>query len=135
MIGLALQIYSNEHGGRYPPSFDELLTDGSITSEVFICFKTSDQRAAGLTTQALLQDFRTPGRNSYVYAASGAADQSNSSAFVLAYEPLNHHGFMHVVYGDSQVGRLREPEASRVIAELNAGFNPPRPPTSKPRGR
>jgi prepilin-type processing-associated H-X9-DG protein len=133
-IGLALQIYSNENGKRFPPSFDPLIED-IVTADLFICPQTSDQAAVGPTTQAVVQDFHKPGRNSYVFVAGGAADQSEPS-LVLVYEPIGLHGpGMNVLYGDGHVGWVPLPEASRVIAELQAGFNPPRPATTQPSGR
>jgi prepilin-type processing-associated H-X9-DG protein len=107
-----------------------------VTAEIFICPDTSDQRAVGPTTQALVQAFHKPGHNSYVYVAAGAADQSHSSTFVLVYEPVGLHGpGMNVLYGDGHVGWVAQAEASRVIAELQAGFNPPRPPATQPKAR
>jgi hypothetical protein len=50
-----------------------------------------------------------------------------TASHVLAYEPMQNHGFMQVLYGDNHVDRLSPPESTRVLAELQAGFNPPRP--------
>jgi prepilin-type processing-associated H-X9-DG protein len=131
-IGIALQIYSNNNGKHYPPSFDALLDDG-LSTEMFVCSKTLDERAIGPTTQAVIRDFQKPGHNSYVYVAAGASDQSNSSTFVLAYEPIGHHGpGTNILYGDGHVAYVTRPEAARVLSELQSGFNPPRPPSTQP---
>jgi hypothetical protein len=44
-------MYSNDNGGMYPPSFDELLLTSDIVSEGFICPSTDDDAATGATTQ------------------------------------------------------------------------------------
>jgi prepilin-type processing-associated H-X9-DG protein len=138
-IGLALMIYSNAHGGVYPPTLDEVLADGEITGEVFVCPHTAHQPATGPTTQAVVQDFRKPGHNSYVYVAGGVPEKSLTGRHVVAHDlPLNHPGLgMNALFGDGHVEWLPQAQAARVIAELQAGFNPPRPPatqTTQPTG-
>ena len=131
-IGLALQIYSQDNGKRYPPTLDEVLVECDITSEVFCCPSGNDDRAIGPTTQALLQDFHKPGHNSYVYVAGNQPDRTFTDTYVLAYEqPANHaNKGMNILYGDGHVDWVTQAEATRVVAELQAGFNPPRPPAT-----
>lgn len=127
-IGYSLQIYSNENRGMLPPSFDEILSSGDLTSEIFTCSRASDDRAEGSTTQALLQDFHKPGHNSYVYVAKSVLWSSLTPAHVLAYEnPNNHPEGVIFLHGDGRVDLVAHPEAARIIAELQAGHNPPSP--------
>jgi hypothetical protein len=42
---------------------------------------------------------------------------------------------MNVLYGDGSVSLLSVSEGQRVISELQAGFNPPRPAATQPSGR
>ena len=77
---------------------------------------------------------QSPGFCSYVGGPlpAGITPAHATSNHVLAYEPpANHAGHgadgMNVLYGDGHVDWVPEPEAARVIAELQAGFNPPRP--------
>jgi prepilin-type processing-associated H-X9-DG protein len=135
-IGQSLQIYSIEHGGVYPPSFDELVVAGDITSEVFVCPYSSDARAEGPTTQALLQDFRTPGHNSYVYVIGSVPERTLSPTHVVAYDAPNNHGAadgMNVLYGDGHVDWVPKRDAVYLLSELQARFNPPRPAATQPR--
>jgi hypothetical protein len=130
-IGQALQIYSAEYGGMYPPSFDELLTTQDILPEAFVCPSSDDERAQGATTRAMLQDFHAPGRCSYVYAFDGQTIPAPTvtAQHVLVFEDLvnhNHKG-MNVLYGDGTVTWLNQDAAAHVTAELQAGHNPPRP--------
>ena len=137
-IGMALQIYANDHNRQFPPSFDEVLMYGDITSEVFVCPSSNDTHATGPTTQAAIQQWRKPGFLSYVYVPPPAGiDSFNiTGAHVLAYEPTSHHGGdgMNVLYGDGHVDWLSRRDAAYVIAELQAGHNPPRPPSTQPSG-
>ena len=131
-IGQALQIYSTEYGGMYPPSFDELLTTQDILFETFVCPSSSDERAdwQGGTTQQSLRTFRVPGGCSYVYALDGqhVTAASLTAKHVLAYENLSNHGHkgMNVLYGDGTVTWVDTRAAEHVVAELQAGHNPPR---------
>ena len=131
-IGMALQIYANEHNGQFPPSFDEVLMYGDITSEVFVCPSSNDTHATGPTTQATIQQWRKPGFLSYVYVppSPGITVYNIHPGYVLAYEPTSQHGGdgMNVLYGDAHVDFVSKKEADRIAAELQAGFNPPRPP-------
>ena len=46
---------------------------------------------------------------------------------VIAYEPLGHHGdATNFLYADGHTDFVRGPKARRIIAELEAGQNPPR---------
>lgn len=136
-IGLCLQTYSQANGNRYPPTLDEVLVECDITSEVFCCPSGNADRAIRPTTQALLQDFHKPGHNSYVYVAGNQPDRTSTDTYVLAYEqPANHaNKGMNILYGDGHVDWVAQAEAARVISELQAGFNPPRPPATRPSGR
>jgi prepilin-type processing-associated H-X9-DG protein len=136
-IGLSLQIYAGEHSGQYPASFQELLPAADITTEVFVCPLSTDTRAFGPTTLETLQVFGEPGHNSYVYAGAGLTSATITPSHVLAYENLSNHGGdgMNVVYGDGSVEWVPKKQAAAVVAELQAGFNPPRPAATQPSGR
>ena len=131
-VGQALQIYANDYGGMYPPSFDELLVYGDLFPEAFVCPSSDDVTATGATTRAMLANLHRPGFCSYVYAFDGQtlAATTLTPKHVLAYEDLTNHDRrgMNVLYGDGSVQWLDVPAAEHVIAELQAGHNPPRPP-------
>jgi prepilin-type processing-associated H-X9-DG protein len=130
-IGLAIQIYANENKGQLPPDLGSVLVTQDLTSEVFVCPSSSDERAHGPTTQAILQDFAKPGRCSYVLASPLPSMWSAlTPAHVLAYEPLtNHNGDgMNVLFGDGHAEFLVKSQANYMLAELKAGYNPPRKP-------
>ena len=129
-IGQALQLYSTECGGAYPPSFDEILLTGDIVPEAFVCPSSTGERAEGATHQELLQNFHRAGACSFVYALEGQDVPASSVTpkHVLAYEDMANHNRqgMNVLYGDGSTEWLGPREAARVLAELQGGYNPPR---------
>jgi prepilin-type processing-associated H-X9-DG protein len=128
-IGLAIQMYANDNKGQLPPDLGAVLATQDLTSNDFVCPSSSDDRATGPTTQAILQDFAKPGRCSYVLA-SPLPSMWNllTPAHVLAYEPpANHNGDgMNVLFGDCHAEFVEKSQAGYILAELKAGYNPPR---------
>ena len=136
-IGQALQNYSHEHRGMYPPSFDELLLTGDLVPACFICPSSNHTQAAtGATTRATVSNFQQPGCCSYVYAAGGADARTLTARHVVAYEdPQNHGGSgANFLYGDGYVEWRQRDDAAATIAKLNAGLNPPWQPATRPGG-
>lgn len=128
-IGQSVQAYASDHRGWLPPSLDLLLLGDYLTPGVVICPSSDDERAEGPTTQAVAAAVRTvPKHCSYVYLGGGHTHQTATSAFVLAYEHRHNHDDrgMNFLYGDGTVRWLDKPQADRVLAELQAGRNPPR---------
>ena len=128
-IGLALQMYSNDHGNILPPSFDEIILHSDVEPEVFNCPHTNDTPAAGSTPAERVRDFKNPGHCSYFYATGSVPMASMTPAHVLAYEPLanNDGDGINALMGDGHTEWISKHQATHVIAELQAGFNPPRP--------
>lgn len=99
-IGLAITMYANEHGGKFPDSLHEILATEDITPEVFVCPESNDTRAIGPTTQATLDEFDHAGQCSYIYLGKGLTNQCDPMTPVL-YEPMsNHHGGLNVLLAD-----------------------------------
>ena len=130
-IGLAMMLYANENGGVYPTTIDGLLylNDCDFSTEIFCCPQSSDTPAAGPTTRSLAANLMAGGHLSYVYLGNGFRDGASVDA-VLAHETLGHHrgGGINVLFGDLHVEFISEPQAKALLAELQAGHNPPRPP-------
>lgn len=130
-IGLAMLMYANDHGGQIPPTPDLLLdpaADG-VRSEEFVCPFTHDHPASGKTAAELRADLARPGHNSYVF--TGLTGQFNDLTIdhVLAYDRPGNHTGANVLYGDGHGVWLDDQQTAHLIAELNAGHNPPRPAT------
>jgi hypothetical protein len=132
-VGQALAIYCRDHGGVLPPTFDEVLSHGDIGPAVFICPATSDEPAEGNNARQWLKEFGKPGHNSYVYVIGSVPETRLTPAHILAHEPLqNHTDGMNVLYGDYHVDWVPKRDAAYLLAEIQAGFNPPRPPATQP---
>ena len=122
-----MALYANDHQGRYPDTMGDLLEE-DMTTAVFICPASNDQVAATApTTQAAAANLLAGGHLSYIYCGKGIIGTPPANK-VLAYEPLANHQNtgMNVLYGDGHVEFFRVPAATAMIAELNAGHNPPR---------
>jgi len=128
-IGQAILMYANDHKGQFPATFDLLITDQEMSTEVFICPSTNDVSTKGATTQQIVAGFAKPGRCSYIYIGGNLNTTSATAARIAAYEPLtNHRGTgMNVLFGDGHVEWLDVKAANYMLAELAAGRNPPKP--------
>jgi prepilin-type processing-associated H-X9-DG protein len=121
-------MYAHENAGRFPDGFEQLLLTQDITSEVFCCPSSNDERATGESTPDLAKALSQPGHLSYVYAGKGLNASAPKDA-VLAYEKPDNHNKdgMNVLYADGNVEFVRRDDSARMVAEIAAGHNPPRP--------
>lgn len=129
-IGQAAELFANENGGRLPENMADFLTQDLVTA-CFVCPTSNDTPAAAApTTQATAANVEAPGHCSYVYLGKDWMADELTENVVLAYEPLSNHGGlgMNVLYGDGHVDWFGFREANKLLAELNAGHNPPRLP-------
>ena len=69
----------------------------------------------------------------FVYVGAGININTSPPNTILIYEPPTNHkdpktskGTMSVGYKDGSVMMVSQPFADKIIAELNAGHNPPR---------
>lgn len=129
MIFLAMDDYSKKNNGVLPPTLGALLTGEDITSELFVCPSSSQERAPGDTGDAQAAELgRDPQRYcSYIYVAAGLKlDEAAQPPRVLLYEALSNHKVgMNVLYSDGTAEFLPESKAKQMIASLP-------PPTTKP---
>ncbi len=135
-IGLAMLLYGNANGRRYPDTLDELaLFHGAdLPPELFVCPDTSDTPPAGTTPTAGAADLSAGGQNSYVYLGRGLGEGVATEA-ILAHERFGQHRGrgINVLFGDLHVEFVDSEEAHALLAELRAGYNPPRRVNQRPR--
>jgi len=133
-LGQYLQLYANEHGHQFPDHLEEILEpnefgDGAAP-DLFITPFTNDTPATGPTTRAVAGQLTAPGHCSYIYVGKGLPLRSPSTA-VLLYDPLSNHQQslpgIHVLYMDGHVEFIPPRKAKKMIDELQAGHNTPRP--------
>jgi prepilin-type processing-associated H-X9-DG protein len=98
-----------------------------VTSEVFVCPSSNDERAQGETTADVAAALSQPGHLSYVYAGRGL-DASSPREAVVAHEKPDSHNRdgMNVLYADGHAEFVTRRLADHLVAEVEAGHNPPR---------
>jgi hypothetical protein len=83
-IGQGLLFCANDHRGQFPPKLENLLLDGDLTAEVFVCPDTNDVNATGPTTQAVAANLSAGGHESYIYIPN--LNSSVSADTIVLYE-------------------------------------------------
>jgi prepilin-type processing-associated H-X9-DG protein len=98
-----------------------------LTSEVFVCPSSNDERSPGGTPQEAAQHLSEPGHLSYAYVAAGMA-ASTSEEFVLLHDrPPSHNGDgITVLFADGHAEFHGRGGMKWILDELAAGHNPPR---------
>lgn len=120
-IGLAMMMYANEHGGKYPESLHEILATQDLTPDVFVCPMSANVIASDPTTRAVLEDFDQPGHSSYFYLGKGLTDQADPKSIVL-YEPLPlHESGMNVLFADYHVEFIDPARAHAFLRSIAGG--------------
>jgi prepilin-type processing-associated H-X9-DG protein len=129
-IGILAQMYGNDNGGAVPPDLDALQryarkeSGGDIT-ESFICPYAKARGVAPKQKGAVCM-------SSFVYVVPACVTHysqiKHPGETVCAYEPLEDHGLgTPVLYWDGHSTWYDAAEARRIIDEVTAGHNPPRP--------
>ena len=117
-LGMALDMYSKEHGGKYPDDWDTLLLNEDLTAAVFICPSSSDIFEPDRTREQAAADLKVAGHCSYIYLGKGLSAPVDAKR-VIATEMLeNHDDGVNVLYGDGSVEWLPEPQARELFTRL-----------------
>jgi hypothetical protein len=126
VLGTAVRQYAAANGGRLPGGPADLVTTGLVSPDAFVCPASGGEGATGATAAEVAAKLSDPLHLTYVYAGKGLVNPPNSA--VLFYEPLAHHSKgSHVLFAHGEVEWLSAKAAGKLVAELQAGFNPPRP--------
>jgi len=128
-IGSAVDLYAYSNYGMFPEGFARLMTIQQLPADALICPDGNETPAGGATPAAQAEDLARGRHSSYTYTGKGLNKRSGAgagAAAVVAYEPLTHHGEgIHVLFSDGHVAFVPLPQAKQVIADLQAGKNPP----------
>jgi prepilin-type processing-associated H-X9-DG protein len=124
-IGLAILLYSQDHGQNYPNTLAELMEE-QLTTNVFICPQSLDAASTGATTQAVAADFQKPGHLSYIYLGKGLRADTVSDDTVVLYEPLSNHAGagMNVLFGDGHTEFISPAVGTKFLAAVATGIRP-----------
>jgi prepilin-type processing-associated H-X9-DG protein len=121
-IGLAMQMYANDHNHQFPDSMSTILANEDLTPDVFVSPSSNDTRAEGPTTQAMLTDFAKPGRCSYLYFGTGLLDTGDPTTVTACEAPVGSTpSGMNVLFLDGHVEFVPEPAAQQILAALAVG--------------
>jgi len=121
-IGLAMQMYANDHNHQFPDSMTTILANEDLTSDVFVSPSSNDTRARGPTTQAMLADFAKPGRCSYLYFGAGMLDIGDPMTVTACEAPVGSTpSGMNVLFLDGHVEFVPQPAAQQIRAALVSG--------------
>jgi prepilin-type processing-associated H-X9-DG protein len=133
-IGIGLIMYANDFGGVLPPDLGLLIIHEDLSSTVFTCPSTNSLPSPATTQQAARDVATNPAYCDFVYVAAGLNLKSLPADFILAHErPSNHSpDGGNILFADGHADWFPAPEFQRLLAELAAGHNPPRPPTTRP---
>jgi type II secretory pathway pseudopilin PulG len=129
-LGLALQRYTSNNGGRFPDSLDTLILDGSLPAELLVCPSSKDTVAPGASPGEQAASLAKGGHESYTYV--GKDMRIGPGKRVVAYERLDHHenDGVNVLYSDSSVQFLTRSAALAAIPQLGMPATSPSPTTA-----
>ncbi len=124
MIGLAMTLYSNENGGRYPNTLGDLVRKQDVSVEVFVCPSSVNEvpaqvkQAGGEAAAAWVN-----ANADYVFVAMGKANNLPPDAVVVYEKPENHEfEGINVLFADGHVEFVMFDAALELIPELRAQF-------------
>jgi prepilin-type processing-associated H-X9-DG protein len=127
-IGAGLSMYASNNNGKYPAKLGALIESGFVTPSVFVCPLSGDTPAIGSGggVKAQAANLEKGGHLSYIYLGQNLDETSPDDA-VLVYEKLGNHGNqgMNVLFKDGHVEWYDATQTALLMAELNAGRNPP----------
>ena len=136
-IGRAMRHYASENGGQYPDELNALLRTQDLSPRVFVCPASTDKPAIGASRAQQASNLLSGGHLSYVYCGRGRSPIGPAGEILAfdadGYDGQNNSpgatpdGGREFLYADGHAAHLDAAEAGRVINELAAGFNPPRP--------
>jgi len=105
-IGQAILLYTNDHQGEYPDSFQTILLDGDgfVSGAVFVSPARSETPANGSTTRAIAAQMGAGGHVSYIYLGRGLSANIVTPNTIVAYEMIpSPGGGTNVLFGDGHV--------------------------------
>jgi hypothetical protein len=128
-IGHAIQLYAAEHGGRFPDRLADLYLTLEVSSEMFVCASSTDEKATGATMQEVAHKLSDGNHHvSYIYTGRGLTLSTVNVDTVLLHERLDNHDNdgADCLFGDFHVEFATAPWIRHMTKELSAGHNPPR---------
>ena len=118
-IGMAIGLYAESHGGKYPDRLEDLLLTQDVTSELFCCPSSNDEKASGETPAEQAANLSTPHHLSYLYLGKGLTTSSPPDTVVLTETPSNHDDDGgNVLFADGHVEWFNRKELEKLVPPL-----------------
>jgi len=106
-----ISLYAQAHGGQLPKSLDDLVACGAALPQELQCPSARTSNTSVF----------------YAYWGSGLRQPCDPRAVLLTESLQNHNGKgMNVCFADGTVKFIDGKSAKKLLAELEAGHNPPR---------
>jgi prepilin-type processing-associated H-X9-DG protein len=123
-IGQAVQIYANEHKGKFPADLAETMTVDLIP-QVFVSARTGNEVPPGLEGEGLKTWVNES--SDYVYVGAGKNFRANADV-VIAYErPGSVTDGLNILFADGHVEWQNMSQAMQTIEAAGAGGAEPEP--------
>lgn len=111
---VATMLYAEQNKGRLPNTLDDVLNTQQTAADVFVCPLQMPTPPA-------------PAGVPYVYVGRGMKNDIGVDVVVLHDRPGDHPDGMNFAFGDGHVQWHDLRTSKKILAELAAGYNPPRP--------
>lgn len=119
-IGLGVQMYANDHKGRFPPDLGVVMTEQDMAPEIFINPRSGTQsppRNLAIAARAAW----VKENSDYAYLGAGLKINANADV-VVAYEKMDGlHDGINILFAD---GHVEFVEMSRAIDMIGGAPNP-----------
>lgn len=125
-LGISISFYAGENGHAFPDSLPSLLAMRGVSPKWLICPGSHDSEASGTGPAGRAAALLKPGHCSYIYVGGNLTDACNPDC-VVAFEDPAHHRMQGaaVLHADGHVSFEPLRHVVRLVAELEAGRNPP----------
>lgn len=125
-IGMALAMYAEANGGRYPADLESLAISGAIDANALICPGGNDRPARGTTAAALAAEFKQAGHVSFVYLGKGKHASDFAADDVLAYDRATDHDGTgsNILCGDYHVEWVPTRVLNHMLAQPHLATRP-----------
>lgn len=122
-IGQAMQLYANEHKGKFPNDFGEMLLTQDVTIEVFTCPSSAANIPAEVRQMQPQQQAAWVNANAHYYYLGKGKNNAIDPSRVMIYEKEANHGGdgMNMLFGDGHAEFMSMPAAKKLLAEQGVG--------------
>ena len=116
-IGHAIVLYTKDHQGEYPDTFQTILLTQDLPGILFVSLMRSETPANGPTPQAIANQMAAGGHVSYIYLGRGLSVNTVTPNTILAYEMIPHAGGgTNVLFGDGHVEWVGPVTTAKVVS-------------------